>query len=242
MTAPADVEVEATGVTTPVLIGTATAVDDVDGVLTATADNTGPYPVGITTVTWSATDEAGNTGEATQTITVTELVIVDTVAPEVTAPANVTVEATGITTTVEIGTATAVDTIDGVLTATADNTGPYPVGTTTVTWSATDAAENTGSAMQTVIVEDTTPPLVTAPEDVTVSAPATVADIGSATAIDVVDGAVTPTADDVGPYPVGTTIVTWSATDEAGNTGEVMQTVTVTEVVLVELATALETR
>ena len=98
VTAPADVTVEATGVTTPVLIGTATAVDVVDGVLEATADNTGPYPVGITTVTWSATDEAGNTGEATQTITVTELVIVDTVAPEVTAPANVEVEATGVTT------------------------------------------------------------------------------------------------------------------------------------------------
>ena len=70
-------------------------MDDVDGVLDAIADNLGPYPVGITTVTWSATDEAGNTGEATQTVTVTEVAIVDTDAPEVTAPDDVTVEATG---------------------------------------------------------------------------------------------------------------------------------------------------
>ena len=149
--------------------------DDVDGVLTATADNTGPYPVGITTVTWSATDEAGNTGEATQTITVTELVIVDTVAPEVTAPANVEVEATGVTTAVAIGEATAVDDVDGVLDAIADNLGPYPVGITTVTWSATDEAGNTGEATQTVTVTevaivDTDAPEVTAPDDVTVEA------------------------------------------------------------------------
>ena len=129
-----------------------------------------------------------------------------------------------------------------MLTATADNTGPYPVGITTVTWSATDAAENTGTATQTVTVDDTTAPLVTAPEDVTVSSPATVSDIGSATANDLVDGVVTATADDSGPYPVGTTIVTWSAMDNAGNTGTAMQMVTVTGVVLAELATPLETR
>ncbi len=229
VTAPADVTAEATGATTEVEIGTATAEDDVDGVLTATADNTGPYPLGVTTVTWSATDVAGNIGTATQTVTVTEAVVVDSVAPVVTAPADVTAEATGATTEVEIGTATAEDDVDGVLTATADNTGPYPLGVTTVTWSATDIAGNTGSATQTVTVEDTTPPEVVAPADITVSSTATVADIGSAEATDLVDGEIVAIADITGPYPVGPTTVTWSATDASGNTGTATQIVTVTE-------------
>ena len=72
VTPPADVEALATGDLTEVDIGEATATDDTDGELTPVADNLGPYPIGDTTVTWSATDAAGNTGTATQMVTVTE--------------------------------------------------------------------------------------------------------------------------------------------------------------------------
>ena len=70
MTAPADVTAEATGTLTDVDLGTASASDLVGGALTPTADDTGPFPVGTTTVTWSAIDAAGNTGTATQDVTV----------------------------------------------------------------------------------------------------------------------------------------------------------------------------
>jgi len=70
VTAPADVTADSTGLVTKVALGDATAEDVLDGELTATPDNPGPYAPGIYTVTWSATDAAGNQGLDTQTVTV----------------------------------------------------------------------------------------------------------------------------------------------------------------------------
>jgi len=145
--APANITKEATGSTTSVNLGTGTATDDVDGAITPTASPTGPFAVGVHFVTWSATDAAGNTGSATQKVT-----IKDTTPPVVTPPANKTVTATGTHTSVSLGTATATDIVDGTVTATPSTTGPFPVGTTTVIWSATDAHGNTSSATQKVTV------------------------------------------------------------------------------------------
>ena len=103
------------------------------------------FAVGTTIVTWTATDAAGNTGTATQNVTV-----VDTTGPVVTPPADVTAEATGALTTVSIGTATATDLVDGVPSLSNDAPVTFPVGTTIVTWTATDAAGNTGTATQNI--------------------------------------------------------------------------------------------
>lgn len=52
-------------------------MDNCGGTLTATGTRSdsqplsAPYPVGVTTITWSATDAAGNTGTCQQTVTVT---------------------------------------------------------------------------------------------------------------------------------------------------------------------------
>jgi len=63
ITAPAPITIEATAITTPVLAGVAIAVDNVSGVL-APLNNApaGGFPLGATTVTYSATDAAGNIG------------------------------------------------------------------------------------------------------------------------------------------------------------------------------------
>lgn len=88
----------------------------------------------------------------------------DTLAPTVTPPANVAVECNCNTppgaTGVVIGTATATDICDNTLniTSNAPPGGFYPLGETTVTWSATDDSSNTGTAQQKVKVSDTTPP------------------------------------------------------------------------------------
>lgn len=120
------------------------------------SDDSDPYP-SITTLGWSnaegthtmtvtATDFAGNAGSAIVTYTV------DTTAPVVTPPPDKTVEATGVLTPVAIGTATATDAVGVVsITSNAPSSG-FPVGVTTVTWTATDAAGNKGTATQKVTV------------------------------------------------------------------------------------------
>lgn len=76
----------------------------------------------------------------------------DDYAPVVTAPDDVTVDSTGIFTQVDYGTATAVDGLDGVLVPTSDGATHLAPGVHTITWSATDAAGNTGSDTQVVNV------------------------------------------------------------------------------------------
>ena len=76
----------------------------------------------------------------------------DHVPPVVTPPANVVVNSTGHLTQVDLGTATAVDYKDGVLTPIASKSGTFESGRHTITWSATDQSLNTGTADQTVDV------------------------------------------------------------------------------------------
>ncbi len=152
----------------------------------------------------------------------------DTVPPIVVPPDDITTETTALQTPVTLGTASATDDVDGPLTPTADQSGPFSIGTHSVTWSATDAAGNTGTATQTVTVQDTTAPVLTVPADVTItaSAPATV-DIGNASATDIFS--VTITNNGPATYPIGTTVVTWTATDANGNSSTGTQNVTVNE-------------
>ena len=138
---------EATGWFTDVNLGSATATDDVDGTVAVTPSDTGPFSVGAHLVTWTATDAAGNSATATQTITVR-----DTTSPTVNAPADVVVKSTGSLTEVQLGSASAIDLVDGSLSTTPSTSGPFPVGTTTVIWSATDTAGNTGTDTQLVTV------------------------------------------------------------------------------------------
>jgi thermitase len=74
ITVPTAVTVPATGYVTHVTLGQASARDSVSGTVTATAVNPGPFTSGAHTVTWTATDKAGNTAHATQTVTVLPLV------------------------------------------------------------------------------------------------------------------------------------------------------------------------
>ncbi|MCE5219691.1 MAG: HYR domain-containing protein [Clostridium sp.] len=81
-------------------------------------------------------------------------------------------------------------------------------------------------------VSDTEPPVLTVPPDITVIATGdkTYVDIGIATATDNLskpeDIVIINDAPEDG-YPVGTTVVTWTATDQSGNTATATQNVTV---------------
>lgn len=218
--APANLTVEAEGIATSVALGTATATDSLDGALVAVADDTGPFALGTHTITWSATNSLGNTGTATQTITVR-----DTTAPVLTVPVNLTLEASGTLTNFSPDALTATDIVDGVLTATPSPAGPFEVGTHIVTWTVTDSAGNSVELEQTVIVEDTVAPVLVAPANMTVEATAleTSVVLPSVTALDAVSGTVTATADNIGPFTLGTHTINWTATDAAGNAATVAQ-------------------
>ncbi len=157
VTAPPDiVGVEAVDLLTSVDLGTATVTDNSGETLTATPDNAGPFPIGDTTVTWSATDSAGNTGTDTQLVN-----IVDTTDPVVTAPPDVTTEATAVRTTVALGSAGATDNGGPVASLVNDAPGDgFQVGQTLVTWTATDASGNAGTDTQLVTI---TPPEILVP-------------------------------------------------------------------------------
>lgn len=308
ITPPENITLEATAILTPVSIGLATAVDNVDGTVIAMANNTGPFPLGVTTVTWSAIDATGNKATATQTITVTDLTApvisapvnlwlvsdvalvvalgnatatdifsplvvtndapatfpigittviwtatdangnssiasqtvtittveaanTDLILPVVTAPANITMEASAENTPVTLGEATAIDNVDGYIPATPDQSGTFEIGRYDILWTAVDSNGNHGTALQVVVVQDTTPPVITAPNDITVISDIPVEiNIGLATASDIFLDDVINDAPD--PFPVGTTLVTWTATDINNNVATATQVVTVTPVAL----------
>ena len=242
VTAPPAMQVESTGPTTPVNIGTATAVDLVDA--NPAISNDAPanaFPDGTTVVTWTATDASGNSGTATQMITVSPA----TPGPlTITPPADITQEATGALTNVSIGNAM---TSGGTLPTTVSNDAPangFPVGLTTVTWTATDSAMMSVTATQRITITDTTAPQLTVPADVTADQGPeqgnTDVSLGAASASDLVDPA--PVISNDAPangFPVGTTTVTWTAQDAAGNSVTATQNVTVNAWVVEQCGTLL---
>ena len=122
-------------------------------------------------------------------------------------------------------------------------TDPYPVGVTSILWTVTDADGRTASCTQTVTVSvfcdnDTTPPTITAPDDITVETGA--GNIGCSVTLD--DELGQPEVDDncgatytISGVPAGnnfapgTYTLTYTATDAAGNTASDTQVVRVLE-------------
>jgi hypothetical protein len=118
------------------------------------------FPLGTTTVTCTATDPVSG-----RTSTVSFLAnVVDTTPPVVTVPGPITAEATSSAgAAVTYSGVSAADMVDGAVAAKClpASGSTFPLGTTTVTCTATDAHGNTGSASFTVTVRDTAPPAVT---------------------------------------------------------------------------------
>jgi len=222
LTVPASIISEATAASSSVNIGTATAVDNVDGVVAVSNNSPVSFPLGTTTVTWSATDSSGNTATATQTVT-----IIDTTAPALTTPADLVVEATAVASSIAIGSASALDIVDGAVSVSNNAPATFPLGTTIVIWAATDLSGNTATATQAITVVDTTAPVLTVPADmvVTTKNKKVNVNIGTATATDIFG--VTITNDAPATFRRGTTTVTWTATDANGNVSQAAQTITV---------------
>jgi hypothetical protein len=221
-----DMTVEATGPLTTVLLdgtlstGPTTGFTWFDGTTTLASGATVEVhlTVGTHVIALTVTDANGDTSTATVTVNV-----VDTTPPALMLPAAATAEATGPAGAAVSFAAGATDLVDGaVAPACVPASGSaFALGTTTVTCSATDAHGNSSSGSFTVTVADRTPPALQVPADFVAFATSIAgADVSySATAADLVDGAVAPTcAPSSGTvFAPGTTTVTCNAQDAAGN-------------------------
>jgi hypothetical protein len=148
----------------------------------------------------------------------------DTTAPVVSVPGTITVAATGPAGATVTFSASALDDVPGFFSVMLSHASgsTFPIGTTTVTASATDPAGNTGSAAFQVIVNDTIGPVITAssPPPVEATGPSGAIVTFAASAVDAVSGPVTvqATPASASTFAVGLSSVSLSATDASGNT------------------------
>lgn len=238
---PPAIITNATGALTSVNLGIASAIDQVSGVVDVVSNAPAGFPVGTTTVVWSATDTVGNTAEAIQRVTVNE---VEVGALMIVAPVPVVREASGVRTVTALGSATASGG-EGSLVITNDAPAAgFVVGDHVVRWTVRDGLGDTSVATQQVRIVDTTDPVVIAPGNVAATATGqrTQVALGNATASDLVDAnvAISNDAPEAG-FVLGETAVTWTAQDDSGNTATAIQQVTINPAELVLTAPSTRT-
>src|SRR4029078_336071 len=125
------------------------------------------FPAGTTTNTFTVTDASGNTASCSFTVTVN-----DTEVPTITCPSNITQSADAgtcgavVTYTAPLGT----DNCPGATTAQTAGLASgstFPTGTTTNTFTVTDASNNTASCSFTVTINYIEVPTITCPANIT---------------------------------------------------------------------------
>ncbi len=228
--APANIVAEATSAAGATVTFSASATDDKDGnvPVTAAPASGSVFPLGTTAVGLAASDSAGNTATAEFDITVQ-----DTTAPVIAATANLTAEATGPDgAAVTYALPEATDAVSSSSVSSAPGSGSiFPLGASTVTVTATDAANNTSNSTFTITVTDSTAPIISAPANIVAEATsaAGAAVSYSASATDLVDGnvAVTSSSASGSVFALGTTTVTLNSADSHSNASSASFSVTV---------------
>lgn len=180
------------------------------------------FPVGNTQVVYTAKDKAGNTSTCKFMVTV-----VDNTRPEITnCPPSINVSTTSSCATVVTWTPpTAKDNCSFTLTSTHDPGASFPVGTTKVTYTAKDARGNTATCTFDIhVTDDSKPVFAECPADISV-----VENAGCETTVTwkvpkVADACGGPvdvrsTHQPGAKFPMGSTMVTYTATDGRGNKG-----------------------
>ncbi|WP_157893331.1 HYR domain-containing protein, partial [Salegentibacter sediminis] len=206
-------------------LGMPVASDNCDAELSINNDAPEVFELGDTIVTWTVTDEAGNETTCTQTVTVE-----DNEAPVIAEQENITVttDADSCSALVNFEIPEASDNCGEVSVQLTEGMEPgseFPVGTTSLTYTATDATGNSSSTSFTITVNDNQAPVITCPEDIFLTIETgltgTVVNYEAPLASDNCSEVELSLEEGLASgeeFPVGTTIVTWTATDEAGNT------------------------
>ena len=206
-------------------VGATDIVDESDPVTCSPASGSA-FPIGVTTVTCTASDVHGNTARASFPVIVSKEGAPALAPPTLTTPGDLTVEATGSSgAAVDLGvTATTAGGAPLAAPCTPASGSTFPLGSTDVSCSATDSGVTpplTVARSLRVTVRDTTAPALTVPGNIASPAEgASGARVSfTATATDAVDGAVVPVCvpDSGATFPLGTTLVTCRASDRVGN-------------------------
>jgi len=217
---PDSIFAQATSASGAVVTFVASANDAVDGIVpvTCTPRPGSVFPFGATTVTCRATDSQGNSASRSFTVTVD-----DTAAPVLNLPGTVNAPATGPNGASVSFSVSARDAVDGpvAVTCTPRSGSVFALGSTTVTCRASDSRGNQASGGFSVVVQDTTPPVINLPANQTVEAvgPSGATVRFNVSARDAVDGPITPSCTPASGsmFGLGTTRVQCSAADKAGN-------------------------
>ena len=187
---PNDLRVEARGPRTPVAyVASAREPGGRSAPIRCVPASRSRFRLGTTTVRCSASDAHGNTARGTF-----EVRVVDTTAPQLVAPASLTMEATGQAGAKVDFAVAATDLVDGRVPATCTpaSGSTFALGVTSVRCSARDASGNSVAASFTATVVDTTAPVLSVPANRTVPATSTkgAAVTYAASATDLVDGTI----------------------------------------------------
>jgi len=203
---------------------TASDNDPAGAVVTCDHPSGSSFPVGVTSVICTATDAAGNTtSSCTFDVTVTTQCGIN-------CPANITQNVDGTTcgavvtyTAPTTANCSGNETVTQIAGLASGST--FPVGTTTNTFKVTDGA-TTSTCSFTVTVVDNVAPSISCPANITVNTSGNsclaLVTVTAPTATDNCSGATVTGVRDDGlalnsAYPVGTTVITWTAHDAAGN-------------------------
>ena len=172
---------------------------------------------------------SNNDGSATQNISIS-IIDLDEDAPVITLLGGSQINHEQMSTFVDPG-ATAEDAVDGAVDV--DVSGAVngdAAGVYTLTYSASDQAGNTSSLNREVTVSDNTPPIISllGSDSVTIVQGDTYEELG-ASAVDAVDGVVDVIISGSVGADLGVYVVTYRATDNAGNNDSIDRTVTVVD-------------
>ena len=134
--------------------------------------------------------------------------------PVISVPEDMIIEAEGSLTTVNIGNAVARDE-SGILSLSNNAADVFPIGTSTIIWTAIDGSGNMAIAAQNIVVQDTTPPYIEQLKDIAfeaVSETQNRVQLETPSTSDQV-GIVSIQNDAPDAFALGETIVTWTVTD-----------------------------
>ena len=194
-------------------------------------------------VTWTVTDSSGNTATATQNV-----FLGDINPPSITAPEDIEISVTDgcVASNANLGSP---EYSDDCAVAAVYNDAPddLPVGETIIIWTVEDEMGNSSTDEQLVtVVDDISPEITPSTGDLNINCLANDINIGTPTVIDNCGVAsLTNDAPEPDEFPVGITVVTWTAIDTYGNSSTYEQTINILdqispEAVCIDISLTLE--
>lgn len=196
-----------------------TATDNCSGTIIGTHTLTLPI-TSSTVIIWTYTDEAGNSSTQSQSVVINDVtppLANLAVLPDLTDECEIT----------NLVAPSATDNCSGTITGTHNITLPI-TSSTTITWTYTDAAGNSSTQLQNVVINDTTAPVANVEdlEDLVFNCSHLFVDFPSAT--DNCEGTIFAyTADPLYYDEPGSYLITWVYEDSSGNYAEQQQWLTI---------------